>query len=875
MTDRARTRLVLIFAAAIAPFMAAPPAGAQSLQLQVDRTDLHAGMPFVLSLTAKGFDEQSPPGQPHIEIANCQVTALGMKPNVSSMIQIVNGRRRESRTVTFVYRYRLVAAKAGNYTIPGIALTQGGKSAKIGSASFTVRDIETTADMKIELRLPDRPVWVGETFEATLDWYLRRDAQDQSFVVPLFDQESVEIEAPPITDRRQALTFPAGARDIELGYARQQITSAGQRYTRFRFQALVTVSRPGPLELAPSRVFAKLESGVGRDAFGFRTTKHKLFKAEDSARRLSVRPLPQRDRPASFVNAIGTAFSFTVQASRTVAQVGDPIELTIEVRGDGRLEGLSLPRLDVDGGLDRRLFWVPDETPAGLIDKGGKVKTFTVTVRLESSEAREIPALPLSYFDPVAGEYRTVRSQPVALSVTGSAVVGAADVVGAQAPTDAVSPPSADGEELRERRGFLAGSLVGADLSLSAPDQTLRQALSVRDVRELLLVLYLLPLVLFAWRLWHVRTRDRRGHVGLLRSALRAAELAIEAAKTRPARDAAPGVLSALRELSNLAGRDGSEASILQRIETISFSPRAAQDALAEDLLDEARALVSRWDAASDSVSATTSPAALSLFLALLLAGIAFGSYNSEAWGEQTDTDSQLRHARAAYHRALDEPDRVRRTRAFTEAESAFSGPASRHVQSPELLIDWGNAALGAQDLGIAALAYKRALRLDPTLERAQRNLSWLRSRAPRWLPGPRERGSVETLFFWHQTMSTARRHLLGAVFFAVAMLLVIPWSSRRQATRTRLAVVAGLLWLALTGSALLDAGDTRAGVVTVDGVTLRSADSDGAPAALASPLPAGAEIEIIEQRQSWSRIALADGTRGWLKSHTVEQIVP
>ena len=133
----------------------------------------------------------------------------------------------------------------------------------------------------------------------------------------------------------------------------------------------------------------------------------------------------------------------------------------------------------------------------------------------------------------------------------------------------------------------------------------------------------------------------------------------------------------------------------------------------------------------------------------------------------------------------------------------------------------------------------------------------------------------METLFFWHQTMSTARRHLLGAVFFAVAMLLVIPWSSRRQATRTRLAVVAGLLWLALTGSALLDAGDTRAGVVTVDGVTLRSADSDGAPAALASPLPAGAEIEVIEQRQSWSRIALADGTRGWLKSHTVEQIVP
>ena len=133
----------------------------------------------------------------------------------------------------------------------------------------------------------------------------------------------------------------------------------------------------------------------------------------------------------------------------------------------------------------------------------------------------------------------------------------------------------------------------------------------------------------------------------------------------------------------------------------------------------------------------------------------------------------------------------------------------------------------------------------------------------------------METLFFWRRAMSTSRRHLWGALAFAAAMLLAIPWSARRQATRSRLAIVPALLWLALTGSALLDSGETLDGVVTVDGITLRSADSDGAPATLASPLPAGAEIEILEQRQSWSRIVLADGTRGWVKSHTVEKVAP
>ena len=64
------------------------------------------------------------------------------------------------------------------------------------------------------------------------------DANSNSNEQPsLFDEESVEIEAPPVANRRQALSFPVGARDLELGYERQQTTSAGQQYTRFRFRA--------------------------------------------------------------------------------------------------------------------------------------------------------------------------------------------------------------------------------------------------------------------------------------------------------------------------------------------------------------------------------------------------------------------------------------------------------------------------------------------------------------------------------------------------------------------------------------------------------------------------------------------------------------
>lgn len=70
-------------------------------------------------------------------------------------------------------------------------------------------------------------------------------------------------------------------------------------------------------------------------------------------------------------------------------------------------------------------------------------------------------------------------------------------------------------------------------------------------------------------------------------------------------------------------------------------------------------------------------------------------------------------------------------------------------------------------------------------------------------------------------------------------------------------------------------AGHAHETVVIEDGAVLRSADSFGAPAALANPLPAGAELRTLETRGSWVRVSLADGTRGWLTAGTIEQVEP
>src|SRR5207253_10604777 len=110
---------------------------------------------------------------------------------------------------------------------------------------------------------------------------------------------------------------------------------------------------------------------------------------------------------------------------------------------------------------------------------------------------------------------------------------------------------------------------------------------------------------------------------------------------------------------------------------------------------------------------------------------------------------------------------------------------------------DWGNAALGAGDVVTATLAYRRALAIDGGNARARRNLGWLRGRQPDALR-PSGDTAADALFFFHQ-WPHARRMLCGALAFAVAVLLVVPWTGRRRRGLTGPALVPPVVWPAIT----------------------------------------------------------------------------
>jgi hypothetical protein len=232
--------------------------------------------------------------------------------------------------------------------------------------------------------------------------------------------------------------------------------------------------------------------------------------------------------------------------------------------------------------------------------------------------------------------------------------------------------------------------------------------------------------------------------------------------------------------------------------------------------------------------------------------------------------DDAVRAARSDYQSALDASDPQIRQRNFASASAAFAKIA-RSSRSAALYADWGNAALGAGDIGGAALAYRRALALDAGETRARRNLTWLRSRMPEGMR-PTGGSATETLFFFHSSWSRDQRLLVGAFAFAITVLLLVAWGGRRRGWMVALSILPGLTWVAMTVSLLVEDRHTTDAVV-MQARVLRTADSVNAAPTLATQLPAGVEVVIVERREDWTQIKLPSGTRGWLPAGSVERV--
>jgi hypothetical protein len=256
----------------------------------------------------------------------------------------------------------------------------------------------------------------------------------------------------------------------------------------------------------------------------------------------------------------------------------------------------------------------------------------------------------------------------------------------------------------------------------------------------------------------------------------------------------------------------------------------------------------------------------------VLLLASATGFAQSDA--SRVATRERLEAALADYALALAETDRDARLAGFSRAEQGFASVVQDGVETPALFTNLGNAAFQAAHPGRAVLAYRRALALDPNAAVPRQNLAHFRSLLPSWVPTPSEAEGAQSLLFY-RVIPSALRGTLAAAFFVLGS-LGFALAIRRKAGAWRgLGYFAWTVWALLLASVLLDGQEDRRdwAVIMVAETPARSADSALAPLSLPDPLPAGVEVERLEERAEWSRVRLANGRDIWVRNSAVTSV--
>ncbi len=877
--------------------VAAELAEAQTIEFSTQVRETYAGVPFQLSIVLKDFEENPTPEIAPFEIENADVQLIGVSPSVSSMSTFINGKWTTKRDVSFVFSYNILPKKPGQYVLPQIKAVQQGKEVVSNKrVSFEAIDVENTRDMRIELELPQRALWVSESFEVTLNWYVRKDFSTHSFEVPMLSMgDYFDISEPDVAPRERTLTLNVGGRQMQFPYTRDNVRAGGLDYTRFRIKMNVTPIKSGTIQVPPTTVHAELEAGMTRDGWGFPSTQYKLYKAEDTARTLTIKELPAAQRPASFSNALGESFDIAVTADRTIVKVGDPVELTIDISSNSVLDGLILPNLN-QSGLNEALFTVSNESPIPETIDGGNGRTiwrFKVPVRIKSERVREVPPIAFSYFDPSREVYQTVRSQPIALSVSDAEKIGVNDIVmnpkTAGATVAATAKKQGDDEAPQIAPDtFMANS--GLSLGLMSNEASLNSQVGRASMRAIEIAAYASPFVIWLLLVATRRAKKRSDRDKPQREAAIQLKNAMADAKNLSSRDAAARISNALSAFTVATETDKKLfQDVVENMEAEAYRPNAQSAHLDEKILTDLR----------ESVKKHVNPKYTKLISGIFALCFAFGLAvmspdNAQADdGVPSNTNVQaqsaaseqmaapvagaaeaadkLANAKKLYHQAMSERDPAKqkqRLRDFNSAAHAYRQLSEMYPQNAALCFDWGNAAFNAKEYGSASLAWRRALLLDPTLSEARANLAYLDSLqnvAPK-----DENRAFSSFFFLNDKVSADTRLLWASLFFFVGLMLCIPWRESTRRILRYLAVLPLVCWAWLLLSVAMAPSHANDAVVMHETV-LRNADNAGAAALMT--LQPGAFVTINDVRGDWTMVVLPNDVQAWVTSSSIERV--
>ena len=385
--------------------------------ISVDKTVVEAGSHFRMTIGVQGaFDTEIP------KLTPPENFILMYGPSVSTQTSIVNN-------VVAIFRgftYSFSPTETGIFELGPATLEYKGK-------------VYTSNSVKIEVvkRTP---------FEGGVDPDRERskriDINKRIFVELKTDKKEAYIYEQIIESFK--LFFQKGLPIDDLDYVAASTKSflaeklgEERRYEEVRDGILYNVIElrtalfplvSGNIEIPPAKFNCNIiirHQGYSNSIFdefsGRGGQKYPVERSTDSVK-LKIKPLPESDKPDNFAGTVGR-FTMDVLAKPTEVKVGDPITLSINIRGKGNIQTIGEPVLAPGDEKDFKIY--PAETDTTITDRGDGIrgeKLFSKVVEPQHEDIDMIPAISFSYFDPELEKYMTITHNPIPIVVEHSEV---------------------------------------------------------------------------------------------------------------------------------------------------------------------------------------------------------------------------------------------------------------------------------------------------------------------------------------------------------------------------------------------------------------------------------------------------------------------
>lgn len=370
-------------------------------------------------------------------------------------ITIVNGKVTQKREISTQVIYYLTPTKKGTFTIGAASIEYDGTVYKSAPIKITITD---------PIQMPTYPgqqnnINFGEGIHLVAEMSTKNPFVNEPVTVVYklyFEPRSTvgnfrNFKAPKYND------FWSQYIDMKQLRAERGKYN-GKDYSMVVLRKVILYPlEAGAKTIEPFKIDLDAEVPTGRrDFFGqyeMRVVEKSLSTGKQT---ISVKPLPENGKPASFSGAVGK-FDFKVTPSKTALKAGESLDLEVSVSGKGNLKLFTLPKPVVPSALEMYEPSHAENVQTPLTGMVGKVSDkYTIIPQFKGKYT--IKPMEFSYYDLGSKSYKTITSKEITIDVAeGDA-------------TFVANTPSANKQAIQKKEVFQFNKLKTEFVSASRED---------------------------------------------------------------------------------------------------------------------------------------------------------------------------------------------------------------------------------------------------------------------------------------------------------------------------------------------------------------------------------------------------------------------